>query len=301
MATTEKWLEAADYETDVVVDVPVRERAQRIQISCGTKAAPEVDYGAGARIPAGPWRESSARDRYVVFNGDSPARAGQMVRLVTPPPHIFAGFEGLRKAAAAGGLAGARGSVSSHRFVETIRQFADCARDVYGLGISCDEEIPGGIRVNAAGLQTVTTHSKQGHFVGMHVDNWSMALLKNRHTAPIRICLNIGSEPRFFLFVGLTIQAIAEKVRSAPGFHTTLGCTDIGRLFLSNCPAYAVLRLQVMPGEAYIAPTEAIIHDGSTESARLPDLSLSVRENNGPGESRTNRQLSSVAHRFNNR
>ncbi|MFT4114268.1 MAG: hypothetical protein QM649_15995 [Silvibacterium sp.] len=279
MATPEKWPEAADYESDVVVNLPGAGLNGRIQRSCGTEIASSHDYYAEARVPSGPWGELTPKDRSILLKGYSPERRARTIRIVRPPDFIFDSFEELRTIADAKGFDGVLQSVSAKTPAQSLRHFAECARDLYGLGLSGNAGVLGGVRVNPAGLRTVTTHPTQGRFVGMHVDNWSMVPLRSRHLAPIRICLNIGSEPRYFLFVGLTIQRIADTVRGLPGFRSTLGCTDIGRLFLSHCPSYAVFRLKLMPGEAYIAPTEAIIHDGSTESAVAPDLSLSIREN----------------------
>ena len=39
-------------------------------------------------------------------------------------------------------------------------------------------------------------------------------------------------------------------------------------------PDYPVVRLTIRPGEAYIAPTENLIHDGSTLGMTSPDLAL---------------------------
>ena len=37
----------------------------------------------------------------------------------------------------------------------------------------------------------------------------------------------------------------------------------VSRLFLTKYPNYPVFRIKIEPGEAYIAPTENIIHDGA--------------------------------------
>jgi hypothetical protein len=39
-------------------------------------------------------------------------------------------------------------------------------------------------------------------------------------------------------------------------------------------PTYPVLRLRVKPGEAYIAPTDNLIHDGSSVGKQFPDITI---------------------------
>lgn len=43
-------------------------------------------------------------------------------------------------------------------------------------------------------------------------------------------------------------------------------------------PDYPVIKLRIAPGEAYIAPTGQIIHDGTSMGKQYPDVTLHVRE-----------------------
>ena len=43
---------------------------------------------------------------------------------------------------------------------------------------------------------------------------------------------------------------------------------------MRSCPNYPVARLRIDPGEAYILPTDNLIHDASTEGTRCPDITL---------------------------
>ena len=134
-------------------------------------------------------------------------------------------------------LEDARRRISRPAFGGAIDSCARYVKDRFGMDISdAPGHIAGGIRVNAANRRTVTVHPGTARFVGLHVDNWTRLPLNQRHTAPRRICINLGNEARYFLFVNLS----------------------------------------------YIAPTENIIHDGSSVGARGHDVSLSLRE--GPWE-----------------
>jgi hypothetical protein len=47
-------------------------------------------------------------------------------------------------------------------------------------------------------------------------------------------------------------------------------------------PTYPVVRLRIGPGEGYIAPTENVIHDGSTIGMTKWDLYLTMLDYFGP-------------------
>ncbi len=47
--------------------------------------------------------------------------------------------------------------------------------------------------------------------------------------------------------------------------------------FCALFPAYPVIKLRVGPDEAYVAPTESLIHDGNTEGGSRLDIDLMVR------------------------
>jgi hypothetical protein len=53
--------------------------------------------------------------------------------------------------------------------------------------------------------------------------------------------------------------------------------TQIIGAFLAQNPDYPVTRVRVDPGEAYIAPTENIIHDGSSLGQRFSDVHVTIR------------------------
>jgi hypothetical protein len=48
----------------------------------------------------------------------------------------------------------------------------------------------------------------------------------------------------------------------------------VGHRFMKKFPDYPVVRLRIDPGEAYILPTDNLIHDASTEEKQFPDITL---------------------------
>jgi hypothetical protein len=128
------------------------------------------------------------------------------------------------------------------------------------------------------GLATVTTDGNDER-VGLHVDNWYQASLERREHAPNRISINLGIEPRFFLYINLRLATLAEVMNNRfPDFY---GAQEIQHglraSFMSSCGSYPVVRVRLAPGEGYIAPTESMIHDASTEGGTALDLQFLVR------------------------
>lgn len=49
---------------------------------------------------------------------------------------------------------------------------------------------------------------------------------------------------------------------------------SLGQRFMRACPDYPVVRLQIEPGEAYILPTDNLMHDASTADNSFPDITV---------------------------
>jgi hypothetical protein len=86
---------------------------------------------------------------------------------------------------------------------------------------------------------------------------------------------NLGNDVRYFLFIDLPVRQL---LSAANALHSegsrvrqdklrvrdrTFAGTVTGRAFMASSLMYPVVRVKVYPGEAYIAPTEDIIHDDS--------------------------------------
>jgi hypothetical protein len=159
-------------------------------------------------------------------------------------------------------------------------RFIEHVKDEYALR---DQVIPQVVRLATApaGMRTVTKDSvkdrDEHYYVGMHLDTWEKIPLHERHTARNRVCINLGREDRYFLFFNLSLMRMfyalgGEDPSKADDFYGT----DLGHAFMRAFPGYPVLRLRLKPREAYIAPTDNLIHDGSSVGKRYPDIALHV-------------------------
>jgi hypothetical protein len=135
-----------------------------------------------------------------------------------------------------------------------------------------------GINTRPANLPTCTINQNTDRYIGLHVDTFYSREIEMRPNSPARICCNLGSEERFLLFVNLTLSKMVGLLDDVgnqdPGRHDTGRGLAIS--FLTAFPHYPVTRIRLAPGEAYIAPTENMVHDGSTEGKREADITLTI-------------------------
>lgn len=140
-------------------------------------------------------------------------------------------------------------------------------------------DLTGGIGINAPRLLT-TTRNGNGKFVGLHVDSWDKHSLIERGKSTNRIVVNLGREDRFFLFIRDTMMTVYNVVAKfspdTPPANYTNSINTISQYFMKN-PAIPVVRMRLKPGEAYIAPTENLIHDGCSQERTSSDIVLSLR------------------------
>lgn len=100
--------------------------------------------------------------------------------------------------------------------------------------------------------------------VGLHHDRWTTeagAALD----APNRIALNLGPGTRWLLYVPHSVA----QLRTASGLPADEHGREVLGAFADQVP---VLRVAVPPNHAYVAPTEAVFHDGSTLGSDRPAL-----------------------------
>lgn len=125
---------------------------------------------------------------------------------------------------------------------------------------------------SALKVSTLNTHTQR--LLGLHFDSWDGLKCEERSIARNRMCINFGKESRHFIFVNLTLSEIIAKANI--DLDSIKVNNDILQLFFSRFPQYKVAKIQIKPGEYYIAPTENILHDGSTSGKLYPDIFLTI-------------------------
>jgi hypothetical protein len=250
-----------------------------IELSAGTVAIPRSSrYEQDAVIPSAPWRSPSSEEVEILTSQVVPEDYSSAISCISLPDHLLLPFEALRAATARGANdlklnallmpplldAGMRAITS---YVKTELRPKDVPEPI--------EQLVGGIYVRPPAQSTITTNFDTGKHVGLHVDNWSNLPIESRDKAPNRITINLGCQDRFLLFINIAVQSMYKKVHYL--VRNNHHGTAIGRVFMTAFPSYPVVRLRVRPGEAYIAPTESVVHDASTQNMNVWDLTLSLR------------------------
>ena len=217
-------------------------------------------------VARGPWRPLTASQ----WRALSPESESPSLALFALPAAALAPFRELREAAALS-RRGETFRISMRNHNHETRAFLDYAVDRWGAGRQPAGE-PGGVHVNDPGLEATTINPVGRRRIGLHVDDWYRAPVSRRHMSPNRICVNLGCEDRFFLFLNLPMRRVYELSGAPRHASGSRAAQAFCRLF----PHYPVLKLRMRPGEAYIAPTENLVHDGCSSGMRTPDVTLSL-------------------------
>lgn len=110
-------------------------------------------------------------------------------------------------------------------------------------------------------------------FVGLHVDNFERRPIDTRHLSFPRVVVNLGLEPRSFVFINLpliNLLAPSGIAHSRESYQRYSWAYPLAHRFMASVPDYPAIRLLLRPGEGYVAPTQNLIHDGYGPSGRGP-------------------------------
>lgn len=132
--------------------------------------------------------------------------------------------------------------------------------------VDCEVLRRHGIAEDPPNSRSVSTDRRTGSFIGLHVDSWDGLPLNRRSESNIRLSLNLGPTARHFMFVGLQVQELIDAVMLRTGHRPNT--RELVRAFFNLFPTYPVIRLTVLPGEAYLAASDNLIHDASSEGEK---------------------------------
>lgn len=242
-----------------------------VLLSAGTEQASistdqaSTPYCNNSLVPRLPWRTPTAPEIQILFSSKVKKLSDLYVSILSIPQNILFHLNEL-------------GNVEHHTALNYVLQ-----KERVKKGISLIQEHIETFRLQSAELSkyrigwnepnqmTVTVGTDRCR-VGLHIDN-------QRGSSLHRISINLGSEPRYFLFINLSIQQLYYLVSQTDGnvVSKNSGSSRICRAFMQLFPNYPVVKLRVDPGQAYIAPTEHITHDGCTEGTNSLDVFFTMR------------------------
>lgn len=217
-------------------------------------------YQARTFAPRRPWRRPEPWESEMLLGQAQDEASGEPVSVVRAPAPVLAMMPRAQEAADSGEPLDA---LFVERLAESVHRWVSAAFHASRFFVV-------GAHRGTSDQQTAT---KEGELlVGLHVDNWERSPISSRHECRSRLCVNLGREDRFFLFINRPIHRMLDEVE----IERAGNACELGEAFLATFSEYPVVSLRVRPGEAYIAPTENVLHDGSTRGSSSPDLIYTV-------------------------
>jgi hypothetical protein len=262
--------------------------ASRLWLSAGTRQTasdPHLApiYAEDTFVPRAPWREPSNEELARVGFGSSARGQGWRshadVAIICIPADIIAAFADMLD------QYGIRANAKAEHH-QSITKQPLWGENSATLGRHLAQMCPGQLdqiyfRVAEADQLTLTkdefgADGKRHRRAGLHVDHWDGLPLRHRHRARNRVCINLSREPRYALFFNLPMWDMFNSIglRDPEDIYSDFRGLYLGQRFMKAWPDYPVIRLRLDPGEAYILPTDNLVHDASTEGNRCKDITL---------------------------
>ncbi|MEX5566155.1 tryptophan halogenase family protein [Pseudophaeobacter sp. 1A16562] len=234
----------------------------RVELSAGTMPPPAAaaqDYQPDALVPDPRWRIPTPEEK-TALTPEQDAPSGRLLEILTfdnrsAVPTLRAMF--------------ARPGADPLTTPASKEYAALLERLKTELSGHCEGEMRClSVISHPAGMATVTRQGPEEPLIGLHVDSWSKTMLGERDRVPNRLCINLGSNARHLLFAPITIGEMGRLSGLPEARLHRINPTDLGRHFMRLHPSMPIMRIRIDPGEAYIAPTENVVHDGATTSAQ---------------------------------
>jgi hypothetical protein len=114
---------------------------------------------------------------------------------------------------------------------------------------------------NAPGFLTGTIDQNAAKLIGIHIDSWDGTTLRSRRSCRYRLTLNLGPGTRWLLFAPDSLDQLVARVGPlVEDDDFVLSASEL----LRRQAITMVRALRLLPGEGYLAPTDAMYHDVST-------------------------------------
>lgn len=254
----------------------------RITLSTGTEPAPD-HYRKDGRLPKLPWRPPTDEEYELLAHQSYetvPTDYTETVGLVKIPQNLIEVFEQLNL----------RQASTNQELGELILQkkeeMGQFDQELNTFLSEFYTETPRrrflGAFALPPNLTSVATDKNTSAPLGLHFDNSIGFPVEQFEGKPNRISLNVGKQSRHLYFMNQGLEEVYQDMHGKAPFVDEV---ELAYQFLKHYPEKPVVRLTVEPYEAYIAPTDHVIHDGSTLGTTEPDITLVIMGYFGPHQS----------------
>ncbi|KAB8154227.1 hypothetical protein EZY14_007265 [Kordia sp. TARA_039_SRF] len=110
-------------------------------------------------------------------------------------------------------------------------------------------------------------------YMGMHNDGTQFMTLHTTYKHGNRICINLGSQTRYFLYINLSMIQVYNMLKEVTDV-SKVDVYNVAETFFKHFPGYPVIRMAQKPFQYYIAPTDNCFHDGSTLGNTELDINM---------------------------
>jgi len=261
--------------------------AERVALSEGLRVADpvegEVRFMEGAILPRGAFRAPTTKEIALLEARGRPSSSRGVGGLRPRTPFVVTILRGegildsaLRRDACAGAATAETWAdyVTSEACTLEMASAAERFAAPYHRGGEDDPVVTFSLTRKEPGLLSLAFDRSIGEHVGLHFDNYDRLPVGERHRARNRLVFNLGTSERQLFLVNLPLMRVRAMLPPPEGIMIQNWSEYLRVAFVRRFPDYPVVRVRLEPGEAYIASTDHLIHDGSTALTVAPDVSL---------------------------
>lgn len=249
-----------------------KQKSKQLRINSGTQRANLATFTEVSFVPKQDWKPLSISEAEKVFNFEEVRTDAERISIWRIPDEITRHFEGFRDSIT---------KYNDELLLDNLWTHAEYQRGrnklfktLYTAGVGESLKILGHYS-RLPGL-IASSINGDGKFVGLHMDSWVNASVSQRTSGfPSRFCVNLGPETRLLNVLNLSIRQICSYAQG----NVTEEPNDLVVEFLHDNPNYPLIQIAIEPGEAYIAPTEIMIHDATTLGKQFVDASMTLLGN----------------------
>jgi hypothetical protein len=242
------------------------DKPDRLRINSGSKRISDPEYTELSFVPQEDWRPMTATETEVAQDASVSRLDSERISIWRVPTEVSTHFELFRRSIAKYNDLKLLENLWTH--IEYQRGRSKLYRMVRDAGLGESLKILGHYCRGPGSV--VSSVNREGLFVGLHIDSWANPTISTRTTGfPSRLCVNLGPETRYLNVLNLSVRQMS-AMSLGP---VTEDPVEFTVEFLRDNPRYPLIQISIEPGEAYIAPTEIMIHDATTLGKKYVDAS----------------------------